>query len=380
MFIILLKEGGTMSNVGVLTQIMGNGYNQFGKKVLATQMRFSTLEAIFEVDHEVQRKLDPKKRLEIREFILNSITNDENFYFSPFIFSSRNGIKKVEGGWVLEPGCKVYIIDGQHRSLAIKSAISHLYQKKESAEEVGRFDEAEKIQGYIDKLNNFPVAMQVYLDLSTKEEKQLFSDTNTERKEAHIGLVMQYDQRDEYAELTRNVAKQLENKIDIEQKLSRLTMQNSAVTSLAIMRKCLIALFEGILTVKTGDPYYRNCKPSEVPAISNAFFESWTKLFPRQMANRKKYVSGYSGIQIALAYTVHLLTRNHSISHLEAIEKLTIIKKNCHWTHDDPLFTNLFDSASRRIKHHSSTTAIQKLSFKFLTIIEKERMQINDYQ
>lgn len=58
-----------MSNAGVLTRLNGTIYNQFGKDVLVTQIRFGTLEAIFEIDHEVQRQLDPARRAEIRNFI-----------------------------------------------------------------------------------------------------------------------------------------------------------------------------------------------------------------------------------------------------------------------------------------------------------------------
>lgn len=357
----------------IRTTIKGSGYIQFGKKALITQLRFSTLEAIFEVDQEVQRSLDPNRRSQIREFIIDALKH-KDFYFSPFIFSARGAIKETQDGWELDPGCKLYIIDGQHRSSAMSSALSHLKSQKESAEESGSQEEAAKIQGYIDKLQNYPVAMQVYLDLNTKEERQLFTDINTERKEAHIGLIMQYDQRDEYTELARKVASQLQSTFEIEHKLSRLTMQNSALTSLTTIRKCLIALFEGKLSEKKGTPYFRNCPPSEVPKVSQAFFEVWIKLFPHQMANRKQYVSGLTGIQVALAYTVYQLTKNYSITHLEAIQQLLLLKKHCTWKPSDPLFSHLYDPTSRKIKNHSTVSAIEKTALTFLTIIDRERL------
>ncbi|KYC89949.1 hypothetical protein MXL46_10120 [Heyndrickxia sporothermodurans] len=360
-------------NFGTLVNIGGTGYRQFGKKVLVTQMRFSTLQAIFEVDQEVQRQLDPQRRLEIREYILHSIENEHGIYFSPFIFSSRNKINKSEKGWELEPGCKMYILDGMHRAAAFASAINYLNARKETAEEVGQLVEAETVQGYIDQLKNYPVAMQIFLDLNQQEERQLFTDLNTERKEAHVGLIMQFDQRDEYTDLTRKVAKQLESKIEIEQRLSRLTSYNSAVTSLVVMRRCLIALFEGLLTIKRGKPKFAYCEKSEVPDISKAFFDSWIDMFPKQMGNRNKFVSGLTGIQLALAKTVHQLVQTHSITYFEAINRLKILKKYCNWKHTDPLFAHLYDPASGKIKYYSSTTAIQKTSQEFLAIIEKER-------
>lgn len=362
-----------MSNEGVLTKMRGSVYNQFGKEVLTTQMRFGTLEAMFEIDHEVQRQLDPARRAEIRNFIVDSVEKGEYFFFSPFIFSSRKNIRLVDGGFELEPGSKVYIMDGQHRSSALSSAISQLKTQKVAAEESGNYVEAEKVQGYIEQLLSYPVGMQVYLDLTQQEERQLFSDTNTERREAHNGLLMKYDQRDQYNELTRTVAHRLKNKMDIELEASRLTMHNASITSLTTMRKCLIALFEGVLTAKTGDPYYRNCKPTEVPAIAQRFFESWTQLFPRQMADRNKYVVGLTGIQIALAYTVYSLMKEHSIKHIEAIAMLGLLKKRCTWRHDDSLFKHMYNPITKQIRSHSTSTAVKKTSLEFLRAISDER-------
>ncbi|WP_462413746.1 DNA sulfur modification protein DndB, partial [Neobacillus sp. Marseille-QA0830] len=348
------------------------GYNQFGKNVLATQIRFATLEALFEVDPEVQRKLDPQRRSEIREYIITSLKG-KYFYFSPFIFSARGAFSQTGQGWALEPGSKLYILDGQHRASAMSSALSHLKSRMETAEETGNEKEAHKIQGYIDKLRAYPIAMQVYLDLTQQEERQLFTDINTERKEAHSGLIMQYDHRDTYTELTRKIAKKLQSKFEIEQELSRLTNENSAVTSLTIMKKCLLALFEGNLSVKKGEPNFGKYSSDEVTAISLAFFETWLQIFPTQMGNRKKFVTGMTGIQVALALTTHELTKRYSIPHLEAIRLLSRLKNYCTWKHDDPIFTHIYDSAIGRIKHHSSTTSIQRTAWKFFTILNKER-------
>lgn len=362
-----------MSNTDFLATFQGETYHQFGKEVLITQVRFATLESMFEVDYEVQRHLDPRRRAEIRDFIIESLENNKHFYFSPFVFSSRKGIHKVPNGFELEPGNILYILDGQHRSAALSSAISHLRSEKDRYEESNQFNKALQMQSYINDLSDYPIAMQIYLDLGQKEEKQLFTDINTERREAHKGLVMQYDQRDEYNELTRNVAASIQNELEIEFTSSRLTNQNSAVTSLAAMRRCLIAMYEGKLTVKTGDPYYRGCNEKEVPRISKYFFSVWPSLFPRKMANRRQYVTGLSGIQIALAYTVHLLTRTYSLKHIEAIDLLKHLNKQCTWEHQDPLFEHLYSPETGRIRNHSNTTAIKKTAVEFLKIIEQAR-------
>ncbi len=353
------------------TKIIGVGYNQFGKEVLITQMGFSFLEALFEVDPEVQRKIDPSRRSEIRDFILKS-TEKSDFYFSPFVFSARGSIAKTEdGGWELKPGSKLFILDGMHRSAGLSSAIRDLIFKKESAEETNQYDIANKVQESLDKIRTYPVSMQIYLDLTQEEERQLFTDINTERREAHIGMVMQYDHRDEYTILTRKVANKMAHKFEIEQKLSRISKQSSALTSLAIMRKCLLAMFEGDLSAKRNDATHRNVEASEMEAVVEAFFEAWIDIFPKNTCDRKRYVAGISGIQIALAYSVLLLSKKYNITHHEAIHKLSSLKKLCTWKHDDPLFSHLYSSTTGIITNHSRTSSVKVTALEFVMTIEK---------
>ncbi len=360
------------SNIGFKTIINGKGYHQFGKKVLITQVGFSTIEAILEVDRESCGKVEPQQRAEMREFILQALKG-KDLYFPPFIFSARGALKHGSQGWSLDQGSKLYILDGKYRASAMSSALSHLHSQLEKAEESGKNKKALKIQGYIEKLKTYPVAMQIYLNLTPREERNFISDIHLQQRSACTGWVIQFDRRDGYAELTRILAGKLENEFEIEQELSRLTDQNSAVTSLAVMRKCLAALFEGNLSVKQRAANIQECQMNEFITISLEFFETWNQLFPKLMANRRRYVTGLSGIQIALANTIYSLTKKYSITHLEAIRLLKPLKQLCTWKHNDPLFIHLYDSAAKRIKYHSTITAIQQTTMNFLKIIEKER-------
>ncbi|WP_042349139.1 DNA sulfur modification protein DndB [Bacillus massiliigorillae] len=369
-----------MSNVGIVSKIYGESYQQFGKEILLTQMRFPTLEAIFEVDSEVQRKLDPGRRLQIREFILQALESDFEFIFSTFVFSSRGAIKQnKEGEWELVPGSKLYIIDGQHRCSALKSAMNHLVARKETFEELGQFEKAKQQQILIDKLKEYPVPMQIYLNLDTQNERLLFTDLNTERRESHNGLIMQYDYRDKYAEITRNIASNVDDLFEIEQKLSRVSSNSAALTSLAIMKKCIVALFEGILTVKKGKPSSMYISIEDMENCGVQFFSMWKKIFPKKMENRKKYVSGLTGIQISLAYTVFLLRKDYGLPYNEAIDQLILLKAECNWSHVNPCFEHIFDAQTKKVKYHSDTLNIKRTAKNFLKIIVEKGNFSNDY-
>ncbi len=361
---------------GVKTEIPGILHEQFGKEVLLTQMRFKTLEAIFEVDSEVQRQLDMKKRGSIRSFIMDNLEAGEPVYFSPFVFSSRRQIVVDEGKFTLPEGCKLYISDGQHRAAALSSALIQLKSEREANEETGDLKEARRVQGKIDQIHNLPITLQIYLDLTTQEEQQMFTDLNSERAEANPGLRMQYDHRDPYTTLTRNVAEELQNRMHIEMKLSRLSEQSGAVTTLTTMRRCLVALFEGTLTERKGQAYFRNCKPSEVPTIARMFFESWEDVFPAEAWYAEGSVCSKSGVQLALAQTACNLSRGERIPYEAAFAQLTFLGNRCTWQPDDPLFSHMYDESSKRLKHHSSSTSIKRTMMKFLKVIEEERAAV----
>lgn len=342
----------------------------FGHDVLYTQMRFSTLEAIFEIDYEVQRQLDFARRQEIRNFIVEAIMNGMPLYFSPFVFSARGQIEQQGDEFVLTPGSKLYILDGMHRSKALSSAINFLMSELESLERFAQHDELRKYQSYIHSLKNYPITLQIYLNLNTQQERQAFSDQNSRRREAHSGQLLKFDQRDTYNQFTRKVANALQHQLDIEMNASRIGIHSSSVTSLTTMKKCLLALFEGVVGGNQ-----QHTKPiiqeTQYKEIAQAFFEAWLQLFPKQMHNRQKYACGHSGIQIALAQTVFLLTRQHGITHLQAIERLKQLSNICTWDIDHPMFAHLYSPTKKTIERASTSTAIKKTTMQFIDALKR---------
>lgn len=350
----------------------GIAYRQFGHEVFFTKLRLKTLLAIFEVDANVQRELDPQRKLEIRTFILNNVEQGCEFHFTPFLFSGRKQLQKDEQGYFLSPGAKLYTLDGQHRSYALEAAIIMLKSALNAIEFIKHEEKMAKLKAQIEQLENYPITLQIYLDLNEKQERQLFSDVNTERKEAHPGQLLQYDHRDAYSILTRELAQRLQKHIDIELYASRVVNSSSALTTLVMMKRCLVALFDGLYVQKAGEATFRYPQ-QEVEQIAEAFFLKWLEIFPKRAHRRTQYVTGLTGIQIALALTVHSLTKEQNLSHLEAIQLLSHLKK-FSWRHTDPIFEFLYSDEKKYIVGHSSSHAIRRIKNEFMQIIKDEMM------
>lgn len=350
--------------------IEGIKYRQFGHDVLFTEMRFQTLLALFDVDADVQRELDTQRRQDIRTFILQSLEQQQPFYFSPFVFSARGQIEEDENGFYLIPGSNLYISDGQHRMKAMESAYFTLKMTLEAIQYIHNADKVAEIERQIKFLKEYKVGMQIYIDLDQKKERQMFSDLNTERREAQPGQLLQYDHRDTYSVLTRQLAQQLQNEMEIEMTASRVLDSSSAMTTLVTMKRCLLALFEGNISQKIGEPNFK-CRKEEVNEIAEAFFKQWFTIFPKNPHNRTAYASGLSGIQIALALAVHSFVKQYKMPYREAIDLLRHLK-TCSWHHQDPLFQHLYKAEKKRLIGHSTSYAIHITAKKFVRVIELE--------
>lgn len=348
----------------------GIAYNQFGHDIFFTQLNLKTLLALFEVDSNVQRELDPQRRFEIRSFILDNLEHERPFHFTSFVFSARGEIQQDAQGYYLTSGSKLYINDGQHRSKSMESALMMLKSSLDAAEYVKNTEKVIKLKEQIKYLEDFPITMQIFLNLTVKQERQLFSDLNTERKDVHSGQLLQYDHRDAYSILTRQLAKRLQHHMEIELNAARVLSSSSAITTLVVMKRCISALFDGLYTAKVNKITF-SYPQQEVEQIAEAFFLKWLQIFPKQAHKRSQYVTGLTGIQVALALTVHHLTKTHKLSYQEAIDQLTILK-DFSWTHTDPIFQFLYVKEKNSIVGHSNTYAIRRIKESFIKMIQQE--------
>lgn len=347
-------------------------FNQFGNKILLAQMDFALLTSIYEIDVEISRKIDKESVRCERDWFLEHLENQTLILLAPFITSARGKIIIHENGWELPAENKLFILDRQEKILGMVAALQYLKKKKEWAEQERKPRVIARIEQMIERLYKLPITLQIYLELSLEKEWKFYCDFNTHRRTIHAGMKMQYDQRNEFTILTRKVAKKLEHSMEIDDKLARVRNESSALTSLSIMNKCTLALWEGDLVGKETKMKNRRFSNSRQEKLTEEFYKVWLDLFPAKAYNRQIYVSGLAGIQIALAYTVFLLTKDNQMPHHMAIQKLLILKSSCTWKHSDPLFTHLFDNTTGRIKNHHTKRSIQETARRFMARITEE--------
>lgn len=355
------------------TILHGKTYKQSGYEVMVTQLPFKILDNIFEIDEYVQRRLDGRKRNEISQFVIDSL-NNYPFYFSPFVFSLRDGIEhKKENEWYLNSDTKLYILDGQHRFQGLNAVLSRLNQEKLLLE--SDFEKNNhQIDSYtkkIDLIRNYPISMQVYTSLDRQRERQLFTDINTERSEVHGGLIVKYDKRDEYAVFVKTVVDEIENLFEIETTLSRLTRLNSAMTTMIGMKRCLMTMFEGGKGFSsTSLRPSKDLSDQKIKQAAVLFFQIWLDIFPKKMNDRNKYVCGNQTVQIALAYAVYFLHNRYGLGYVEAIQALRKLK-SCSWKANDDLFEDFYNKEKKKLDIPSFGPAVVKLGKHFAEFVNK---------
>ncbi|MGM0901806.1 MAG: DNA sulfur modification protein DndB [Bacillota bacterium] len=347
-------------------------FSQFGNRTFLTQMDFALLKSIYEIDVEIRRKINKERVRYERDWFLEHLENQTFILFAPLILSARGKVIIREDGWDLPIENKLFILDGQEKIVGLEAALQYLKSKKEWAKQERKPRVVKRVEQMIERLNKLPITLQIYLELSLEQEWKFYCDINTQRRTIHAGVKMQYDQRNEFTILTRSVAKKLEHSMEIDHKLARVRDQSSALTSLSIMNKCTLALWEGDLVGKENKMNNRRFSNSKLEKLTEEFYKVWLDLFPTKGYNRQIYVSGLAGIQVAIAYTVFQLTKDGHLSHEDAIQRLLTLKSSCTWKHDDPLFSHLFDNTTGRIKKHHTKGSIQETSRRFIARITEE--------
>ncbi|UTR06985.1 DGQHR domain-containing protein [Alkalihalobacillus sp. LMS6] len=164
---------------------------QFYSNVITFQAKAKDILNFLNIDREVQRDLDPSKITSLTKYIRHGLSGND-IYFSPLIFSARGNGKFECEEFKLTLNEKLTILDGQHRIQAFKVLRERLEGQDEFFEEYN-------------KLIEFPLTVQIYENLNITQERQLFSDINSNSSPISKTLMLAYGEGGLYGSLVREV-------------------------------------------------------------------------------------------------------------------------------------------------------------------------------
>jgi len=179
---------------------------QFGRDIYSTIILAKDLERFLAVFPEVQRDINPRKVVSIKNYILTGLMEEKPLRFFPSITVSCRGntffddatqrvamnIKEV----------KLSVNDGQHRMMGTISAINQLTKDFHECKN----DKKEQLKEMLDKLNTLGFSVTIFGRLEEAEEKQLFHDTNTLAQKVSKNVNIKLNQVDPFARLATELS------------------------------------------------------------------------------------------------------------------------------------------------------------------------------
>ena len=144
---------------------------QFNQSVISIQCSVDQVLKFIEIDREVQRDIIEYHVTDIQKYIQYGLDGND-IYFPPLIFSSRGkgNYDEKEYKFNLNFDDKLIVLDGQHRIKAFEMIIGRLETRNDPLSK-------EKLN----KARNFPLTIQIFTDLTIKQEQQLFTDIVSSR-------------------------------------------------------------------------------------------------------------------------------------------------------------------------------------------------------
>ncbi|MCH4825551.1 DNA sulfur modification protein DndB [Planococcus halocryophilus] len=307
---------------------------QFNQEVITIQCTVNDILKFLEVDLKVQRELDENKVASIGQYIQYGLDGND-IYFSPLIFSARGQGVFDEGrqAYSLSMDERLIILDGQHRIRAFE------FLKR-------RMEVSNGNEELYHMLLNFPMTIQIFMDLELEQERQLFTDINTKSSVVNNTLLIMYKKDDMYGELVREVVNNLPiDLIECRAKSTRTKLM-TASTLYAVAK----ALNDGVFSRNsksaiTKDNYEEYKKKTE------DFVTLFRQYAPIDAGNRDKYIIMSSNIIVAIAKFIYTVQTKHPYEKMEDLFKDVIAKVD--WTHRNEEFKKLSAKYNRKTKKYN---------------------------
>jgi DGQHR domain-containing protein len=287
--------------------VPGNLARTFGQTTLSTTLPMSKLFSIYEIDLEVQRQLIPKNVSRLVDYVLLYLDHGQNIYFPGVILSAR-GAGRYDadtGKLLLSPVEKCYVVDGQHRLAAFRRVMETLQGNMARAKDRREYDRVEEITQKLRKLYNFPMSVMIYLDISARQERQLFSDINKLPRKIGGNLAVLRDQRRFYHIMATRLVQEHEvmDRMPTDM-FSERGRSPEYIFAYSLVIELLIALFEGRLkaAARNNGYHYTDEELEEHLEQAAFYFESLLRYLPEP---DRGVLCWTENVQIALALFLH---------------------------------------------------------------------------
>lgn len=288
---MMIKRDRHNLSVSTMAEISGLKGTQFGKEIFVSLIKFKDLMNFLNVFPEVQRKVKARKVGSIRNYILTGIDSRTMMRFFPAITVTARGnifYDAVTNRLAIDTNkSKLSINDGQHRFYGVESAIKTLDRMVTKEKDHAK---RHKYLKQLEDLENMVLPITIFNNLTEKEEKQLFSDTNNLASRPSKGASLRLVQSDMYAKLARDLAK--ENKslsyygVEVD-KLS-IQKQNKNLVLLTTIYQCIKELYMD--QVKSIPDFLNEHNYDEIKKEVSQAFDSVFSVLPTGFDDKEKYI------------------------------------------------------------------------------------------
>ncbi|MCS0827406.1 DGQHR domain-containing protein [Cytobacillus firmus] len=196
--------------VSTFARIHGIKGMQFNKEVFVTLIKFKDAMKFLEVFPEVQRDLNGSKVMSIKRYVLSGLENlEETMRFFPAITATARGhifYDDYNKELAIDTSrSKLSVNDGQHRYFGVNEAIRELNGR---LNKTTNKEEIQEIKSVITQLGNWVLPMTIFNNLTEREEKQLFHDTNNLAQRPSRSATIKLAQTDAFSVLARELSEE----------------------------------------------------------------------------------------------------------------------------------------------------------------------------
>ncbi|KXH86924.1 DNA sulfur modification protein DndB [Sporosarcina sp. HYO08] len=333
--------------------------NKRDKGLMSTQLKIKDILEIYSIDREVNRDLGYHRLPKLVKY-LDSIDSSIGIFFPSIVLSFRgdpSSYYDMETSTLTIPSNqRLIVIDGQHRIKGIESFLTK-----------SNIDTLKK-----ENILNSYLTVQVYFGLSEEDEKKLFTDINTNAKRVSRSLVTNFDTRDIYNILVRELFHSSTSLqvAKVEFNKSRIVRPNNDtfITSVRLKR------FINLIIFGKESPSQKNERQikeqyDEIFSFLNKLFDTLFLVFPASPGNVLSSVLGHEPLQNAIALYIHeaiIIENENEVKWLETWEEEVEQLSNINW------------SVKNRDWHPYMMTGRKNSQYEYQSFIETSTLDLKD--